>query len=386
MPLSNALVDAAHLKERDPAFPLRAYVCGACWLVQVPPVVSPEHIFGDYIYFSSFSATWLNHVRNFAAAAQTRFGLTQNSLVVELASNDGHLLRHFADAGIPVLGVEPAANVAREAIAAGIPTDVSFFGAATARRLAEEGKRADLLIGNNVIAHVPDLNDFVEGMRALLKDDGAISLEFPHLLRTIERGEFDTIYHEHLSYFSLNTVQRVLQAHGLEVFDVEELPTHGGSLRVYAAHNGRRPIVSWPAELAARELAAGLEDVHAYKTFARRALHTRHALREFFERATREGRTVAGYGAPAKATTLLNYCGIGSDELPYTVDISPHKQGKYVPGVRVPIAAPERICQTKPDYVFVLPWNIKEEVMQQMAVVREWGGRFVVAIPELAEL
>lgn len=380
-PLSNALVEAAHLDEPEAMYPLRAYVCRSCWLVQVPPVTSREHIFGDYVYRSSYSTTWLDHVTRFAERARTRFALSPSSLVVEVASNDGHLLRRFAEAGVGVLGIEPAANVAQEAVDAGIPTEVAFFGAATAQRLVERGKRAALLVANNVLAHVPDLNDFVAGMRSALAPGGVVSLEFPHLLRTIEGGEFDTIYHEHLSYFSLGTAQRVLESHGLEIFDAEELPTHGGSLRVYAGVPGAHPRGHKPEAILAAEDRAGLKTIDAYMSFAARAGQTKAGLQAFFAQAAREGKTVAGYGAPAKATTLLNYCGIGPLELPYTVDRSPHKQGKYLPGVRVPIAPPERIAQTKPDYVLILPWNIKEEIERQMAIVRSWGGRFVVPIP-----
>jgi len=385
-PLSNALVDERDAGKREPAYPLRAYVCGTCWLVQVPEVQPPETIFGNYVYFSSYSTTWLEHVTRFAREAMERFALSRASLVIEIASNDGHLLRSFAHAGIGVLGIEPARNIAEAATQAGIPTEVAFFGSATATRLADSGTRADLVVGNNVLAHVPDTHDFAEGLRIVLKADGVISLEFPHVLRMLERGEFDTIYHEHFSYFSLATAARLLSEHGLEVFDAEELPTHGGSLRVLAAHRGRRAAGSRPSAIIEQERAAGLTTMEPYRRFAARAEATKRDLLAFFERCKSENRTVAGYGAPAKATTLLNYCGIGPAKLPYTVDRSPHKQGKYVPGVRVPIAAPAKLLETKPDYVLVLPWNIKEEIAEQMAVVKTWGGRFVVPIPKVALL
>jgi len=385
-PLSNALVDERDVGKREPAYPLRAYVCGSCWLVQVPEVQTPETIFADYVYFSSYSTTWLEHVARFARAAIERFALSRASLVIEIASNDGHLLRSFAQAGVGVLGVEPARNVAEAASQAGIPTEVAFFGSATATRIATCGERADLVVGNNVLAHVPDAHDFAEGLRIVLKADGAISLEFPHVLRMLERGEFDTIYHEHFTYFSLAAAARLLSEHGLEVFDAEELPTHGGSLRVFAAHRGRRAAGPRPGAIIEQERAAGLTTIEPYRRFATSAEATKRDLLAFFERCKSERRTVAGYGAPAKATTLLNYCGIGPAKLPYTVDRSPHKQGRYIPGVRVPIAAPSKLLETRPDYVLVLPWNIQDEIMQQMTAVRGWGGRFVVPIPKVTVL
>ena len=385
-PLSNALVDKRDAAVREPTYSLRAYVCGSCWLVQVPEVQAPERIFRDYVYFSSYSTTWLEHVGRFARKAIERFGLSSASRVIEVASNDGHLLREFADAGISVLGIEPAANVAEAAIQTGIPTEVAFFGSTTAANLVTRGLQADLIVANNVFAHVPEPHDFAEGLRLALKPNGAISLEFPHVQRMLERGEFDTIYHEHFSYFSLAAASRLLSEHGLDVFDAEELSTHGGSLRVYAAPRGSRPVGPQPAAILQRERAAGLTTLEPYRRLAAEAVKIKRDLLAFFERAQREKKTVAGYGAPAKATTLLNYCGIGPPQLPYTVDRSPHKQGKFVPGVRVPIAAPEKILETKPDYVLVLPWNIKEEIAEQMAAVRTWGGKFVVPIPKVAVL
>jgi hypothetical protein len=320
-----------------------------------------------------------------------RLGLGAGSLVVELASNDGYLLQYFKELGIPVLGVEPAANVAKVAQAKGIPTVVRFFGAETARGMVAEGRAADLLLGNNVLAHVPDINDFTEGMRILLKPSGTITMEFPHLLRLIEGNQFDTIYHEHFSYLSLLAVERIFAAHGLEIFDVEELPTHGGSLRIFARHAGARTAESAAvsaavAKVRADERTAGLHGLEAYAAFGEKVKRTKRSLLRFLVDAKERGRTVAGYGAPAKGNTLLNYCGVRGDFLDYTVDLSPHKQGHFLPGTRIPIHAPGKIFETRPDYVLILPWNIREEVMEQMKGVRDWGGRFVVPIPEVAIL
>jgi len=358
-PLSNALVESS-TRTPDPLYPLRAFVCEACWLVQVPAVESRERIFGDYAYFSSYSDTWIVHARAYAAAALQRLGLGPRSLVVELASNDGYLLKEFQSRGVTVLGVEPATNVARVAEAAGVPTVAEFFGVSLARRLAEDGRRADLLVANNVLAHVPDVNDFVAGIALLLDRQGTATFEFPHLLRMLESGEFDTIYHEHFSYFSLRAAQRIFERHGLDVVDVDELPTHGGSLRLWVGHRGssqRQPSV---ARVLADEERAGLEHLNTYAALRRRAETTRRDLITFLQEARRDGKSVAGYGAPAKATTLLNYCKISPDLLPYTVDRSPHKQGRLIPGVRVPIRAPERIFETKPDFVLILPWNLRD--------------------------
>jgi C-methyltransferase-like protein/putative zinc binding protein/methyltransferase family protein len=383
-PLSNAFIDPSRGGVEQSRFPLRLFVCDRCWLVQLPAFESPEAIFRDYAYFSSYSSTWMAHARAFADRVTQTLGLDANSLVVELASNDGYLLKEFRDRSIPVLGVEPARNVARAAEAAGIPTVAEFFGTTLARRLAAEERRADLIVGNNVLAHVPDLNDFVAGIQVLLERSGTATLEFPHLLRMLERAEFDTIYHEHFSYFSLHTAERVFEKHGLRIVDVDELTTHGGSLRIYAQHDdGRAPSAS-VARVKSQEVAAGLERLEGYARFEEAAQRVKRNLVEFLVRSKREGSAVAGYGAPAKATTLLNYCGIGADLLEYTVDRSPHKQGLLIPGVRVPIRAPEEIYRTKPDYVLILPWNIKDEICDQMAGIRAWGGRFVVPIPELA--
>jgi len=381
-PLSNALVEPSQADRPEQLFPLRAYVCERCWLVQVPAVESRERIFGDYAYFSSYSDTWIEHARTYAGTALRRLGLGTQSLVVELASNDGYLLKEFQARGVRVLGVEPAANVARVAQTAGVPTVAEFFGVALARRLIGEGRSADLIVANNVLAHVPDVNDFVAGIALLLKKDGSATIEFPHLLRMLQRVEFDTIYHEHFSYFSLRTAQRIFERHGLHVSDAEELPTHGGSLRIWLRHADESRSTSASVErVLVEEQRAQLEARDAYAGFQALAVATKDALVTFLQNAQRTGKSVAGYGAPAKATTLLNYCGIGRDLLPYTVDRSPHKQGRLIPGARVPIEAPEKIFERKPDFVLVLPWNIKDEIVQQMDAVRGWGGKFVVPIP-----
>jgi SAM-dependent methyltransferase len=369
----------------EPFYPLYAYVCDRCFLVQLDEFVSPEVIFGDgaYAYFSSFSDSWLQHVRGYADVVSERFGLGPRSHVVELASNDGYLLQWFVKKGIPVLGVEPAANTAKVAEERGIPTVVQFFGTETARVLAAQGKHADLLLGNNVLAHVPNLNDFVGGMKILLKPSGVITMEFPHLQRLMEENQFDTIYHEHFSYFSFVTVERVFAAHGLTLFDVEELPTHGGSLRIFARHtlDSTKPIGARVAALRAREKALGYEDLAIYADFGERVRETKRKLLTFLIEAKRAGKSIVGYGAPGKGNTLLNYCGIRTDFLDYTVDRSPHKQGRFLPGSRIPILHPDRIFETKPDYVLILPWNLKDEITSQMAHIRSWGGRFVVPIP-----
>jgi SAM-dependent methyltransferase len=353
--------------------------------VQLPEEERPEAIFSDYPYFSSYSESWLRHAEAYAAAMVERFGLETRHRVIEVASNDGYLLRWFAGRGIPVQGIEPAGNVAAAAEAAGIPTLVKFFGAATARELVAAGTRADLLVGNNVLAHVPDLNDFVAGLKLLLAPTGVLTMEFPHLLRLMAEDQFDTIYHEHYSYFSLSTVHRVFAAHGLRLFDVEELPTHGGSLRVFACHEEEhaRRIGERVIELLGREALEGFSRLETYRSFDERVRRVKRGLLSFLIQAKEEGRSIAGYGAPAKGNTLLNYCGVRTDFLDFTVDRSPHKQGRFLPGTRVPIHGPDRLRETRPDYVLILPWNLKEEIMEQMADVRSWGGRFVVAIPEV---
>ena len=387
-PLANSYLEPADLDRAEPFYPLCVFVCERCWLAQLPAVATPEQIFGDYAYFSSYSTSWLEHARRYCAAMTERFGLGAASQVIEVASNDGYLLRHFVERGVPVLGIEPAANVAAAALAAGIPTEVRFFGRAAAEDLVARGFGADLLLGNNVLAHVPDLNDFVAGLALLLSPAGVLTMEFPHLARLVAENQFDTIYHEHFSYFSLVAVERVFAAHGLALFDVEELPTHGGSLRIYAqrAATGTRPRTNAVDALAARERAAGLETAAYYDAFGARVRETKRKLLDFLIRERRAGRTIVGYGAPAKGNTLLVYCGVRADFLDYTVDRSPHKQGRYLPGSRIPILAPERIFETRPDYVLILPWNLRQEIAGQMAGIRDWGGRFVVAVPELEVL
>jgi SAM-dependent methyltransferase len=387
-PLANAFVSPADAGEPEPFFPLQVYVCDACKLVQARDVETPGAIFSDYAYFSGFSQSWLAHSERYAAAMVERFGLSAASQVVEVASNDGYLLQFFQKAGIPVLGVEPAANVAAVAQRRGIPTQVRFFGRKTARDLAAQGHGADLIAANNVIAHVPDLNDFVAGFETLLKPEGVLTLEFPHLLRMLIENQFDTIYHEHFSYFSFLAIERVLAAHGLAVFDVERLPTHGGSLRVYAGHAGASARVPSEAVLALRreEEAFSLNRIDSYAGFAERIARTKCALLDFLIGARREGKRVAAYGAPAKGNTLLNYCGVGPELVAFTVDRSPHKQGRLLPGTRIPVKAPDAVLADKPDYLLILPWNLKGEVMQQMAALRDWGGRFVVPIPQVEVL
>lgn len=392
-PLANSYLGADQLEGPEAFYPLHTRVCERCFLVQLPAVETPEAIFTDYAYFSSYSDSWLAHCERFAETARERFALDASSHVVEVASNDGYLLRFFRQVGIPVLGIEPARNVARAAEELGIRTLTEFFGTAVARRLAGEGKHADLLIANNVLAHTPHLNDFVAGLSTLLARRGVVSLEFPHLLRLIEENQFDTIYHEHFSYFSFFTVCQVLARHGLEVFDVEELPTHGGSLRIYARHaEGEKPTgAEGPpsarvGDLLSRERAAGIDTLEPYLAFGERVRETKHRLLEFLLRERAAGRRIAGYGAPAKGNTLLNYCGIRTDFLDYTVDRSPHKQGSFLPGTRIPIHAPQHLLADRPDVVLILPWNLRQEIVEQMAEVRGWGGRFVVAIPEVREI
>ncbi|HLW37094.1 MAG TPA: class I SAM-dependent methyltransferase [Candidatus Eremiobacteraceae bacterium] len=386
-PLSNALLTREQLAQPEHRFPLRPLVCERCWLVQLPEFAPPQAIFGDYVYFSSFSEAWKAHVAHYAARMMQLLELDERSLVVEVGSNDGQLLRCFAQRNIPVLGIEPAANVAAAAVASGIRTEVSFFGVQTATSLKGKYGAADLIVGNNVLAHVPDLNDFVAGLRELLKPGGTITMEFPHLLRLLEHTEFDTIYHEHFSYFSLSVVERVFAAHGLQVTNAEELPTHGGSLRIYAAHAGKSTRRSRAAqEIASQERAAGLETPAVYERFARDVVRAKKALLDFFAAAAAQGASVAGYGAPAKATTLLNYCGVDAMMLPYTVDRNPMKQGRFIPGVRIPIEQPATIAERQPAYLLLLPWNWAAEIIEQMAPIREWGGRFVVPIPKAAVL
>ncbi|MGH3402720.1 MAG: class I SAM-dependent methyltransferase [Streptosporangiaceae bacterium] len=383
-PLCESYVPADRTDAAEVFYPLHVRLCGECLLVQIPAYVSGEHIFSDYAYFSSYSDSWVAHAERYADAMIDRLGLTSGSLVTEVASNDGYLLQHFAARQVPVLGVEPAANVAEAARARGIRTEVQFLGEETGLQIAQRYGRADLVAGNNVFAHVPDIRGFAAGLRALVKDTGLVTLEFPHLLRLIERRQYDTIYHEHFSYLSLLTSSRALETAGLRVIDVDELDTHGGSLRVYArpADSAGEPAASVKAVLA-EEQVAGLHTVAGHEGFARAVLRIKSELLDFLLQAAREGRTVAGYGAPGKGNTLLNHCGIRSDLLAYTVDRSPVKQGMFLPGTHIPIYAPERLEQTRPDYVLVLPWNLREEISQQLEYVRSWGGRLVFPIPQL---
>jgi SAM-dependent methyltransferase len=384
-PLCESYVPIEQLNSMERFYPLHVYVCDNCFLVQLQQYVSAEEIFSEYAYFSSYSESWLRHASNYVEQITARFGFDQRSHVVELASNDGYLLQYFVKKGIPCLGIEPARNVARVAIEKGVPTVAKFFGEQTARELAAEGKFADLLLANNALAQVPDLNDFVKGMKILLAPGGVITVEFPHLMRLMEENQFDTIYHEHFSYFSFVASQKIFAAHGLTLFDVEELPTHGGSLRIYARHaqDRSKPVGPSVSELSRREIDAGLTDLATYSGFAERVKETKRKLLDFLIRVKREGKTVAGYGAPGKGNTLLNYCGIRTDFLDYTVDRNPFKQGKFLPGTHIPILHPDRIRETQPDYVLVLPWNLKNEIRQQLAYVAEWGGKLVVPIPEV---
>ena len=382
-PLANSYLSADQLDRMEPFYPLHAYVCSNCFLVQLQEFETPEHIFSDYAYFSSFSDSFVAHAEAYVEDMVTRFGFDETSQVIEIASNDGYLLQFFVAKNVPVLGIEPAANVAKAAEEKGIPTLVQFFNPETATSLSEQGKQADLLLGNNVLAHVPALNEFVRGMKIALKQRGTITMEFPHLLRLMQDNLFDTIYHEHFSYLSLYTVERVFAEYGLRVFDVQEVPTHGGSLRIFATHadNDERPTEPNVGAVKAAESDAGLQDLHAYRAFSERVKETKRSLLRFLMDAREQRKTVVGYGAPAKANTLLNYCGVRTDLLAYTVDRSPHKQDHFVPGVHVPIYGPERIDETKPDYLLIFPWNLKDEIMKQMAHIREWGGKFVVPIP-----
>jgi len=383
-PLCESYVPKERLDQVEAFYPLHVYVCDQCFLVQLEQYVSPEAIFTEYAYFSSYADSWVEHMRRYADMITERLSLTRDSLVVEVASNDGYLLQHFVKKGIPVLGVEPAANVARVATSKGIPTLVRFFGEQTAREMVAGGLRADLICGANVLAQVPQPNDFVKGLQLLLKPGGVVTIEFPHLLRLMAENQFDTIYHEHFSYFSFLSAERIFAAQGLTVFDVEELPTHGGSLRLYARHaeETARPVTSRARELKRREIEAGVLRLETYARFGEQVRETKRRLLEFLIEVKRHGKTVVGYGAPGKGNTLLNYCGIRTDFIDFTVDRSPYKQGKFLPGTRIPIHHPDRIRETKPDYVLILPWNFKDEIVEQMAFIREWGGRFVVPIPE----
>ena len=366
-------------------YPLHVFVCDQCWLVQLREYIPPDEIFVEYAYFSSMSDSWLAHARDYCETMVKRLGLTDENQVVEIASNDGYLLQNFVRLGIPALGIEPARNVAKVGEEKGVPSVNKFFGCQTAKELCADGIKADLLLGNNVLAHVPDLNDFVGGMKILLAEDGVITMEFPHLLQLMVNKQFDTIYHEHYSYLSILTVEQVFEHHGLRLFDIEELATHGGSLRIYATHQesqGHRRGTALDS-IRQQELAAGLDSLASYESFCHEVEQLKLDILEFFIDAKRKGKTVAGYGAPGKGITLLNYCGIRSDLMRFTVDRNPYKQGTYMPGTGIPVFEPGRIRSEKPDYVFILPWNLKSEIVDQMSGIRDWGGKFVVPIPSL---
>jgi 2-polyprenyl-3-methyl-5-hydroxy-6-metoxy-1,4-benzoquinol methylase len=382
-PFCQTHITAEQLNHMEPFFPLHARVCGNCFLVQLEEYVAPGEIFTEYAYFSSYADSWVEHARKYTEQMRATLGLSTNSLVVEIASNDGYLLQHFVAANVPVLGIEPAANVAKVAESRGIRTEVSFHGRENARRIAAKYGQADLVLGNNVLAHVPDLNDFVAGMKLLLKPAGTITMEFPHLQRLMEENQFDTIYHEHFSYFSFYTAAKVFARHGLILFDVEELATHGGSIRIFARHaeDQSRPVSSRATALLDREVSMGVNRLDTYRHFEEQVKATKRRILAFLIDLKNRGKTIVGYGAPGKGNTLLNYCGIRTDILDYTVDRNPYKQGKYTPGTHIPILPPETIAASRPDYLFILPWNLRDEILHQMAYVRDWGCKFIVPIP-----
>ena len=384
-PMANSYIKSEQLQHMEPFYPLTTYVCGHCYLVQLPEFESPEHIFSDYAYFSSYSDSWLKHAKDYTDLMIGRFGLDSKSQIVEIASNDGYLLQYFKEQHVPVLGIEPAENVAVAARDKGIPTISEFFGTRTATELVTGGTQADLLLGNNVLAHVPSLNDFVKGMKIVLKPRGIITMEFPHLMRLMEENQFDTIYHEHFSYFSFIAVEQVFASHGMKMFDVDELPTHGGSLRIYACHadDGSKSVEKRVGDLIKIEKDAGFTTLGFYSSFSEKVKQTKRSILDFMIREKGRGKSFVGYGAPAKGNTLLNYCGIRTDFIDYTVDRSPYKQDHFLPGVHIPIYRPDKIKETRPDYLVILPWNIKDEIMEQMSHIREWGGQFVVLIPEV---
>ena len=385
-PVSNANLQPKQLNQMEPFYPLHAFVCESCLLVQLESFEAPDQIFNDqYAYFSSYSDSWLAHANSYAEKMATRFGLNSSSQVIEIASNDGYLLQYFVQKEIPVLGIEPSGNVASAAREKGVQTLEAFFGKDTANTLRNECKSADLLLGNNVLAHVPDLNDFVAGLKILLKPQGVITMEFPHLMQLMQKNQFDTIYHEHFSYFSFSTVEKVFAAHDLTLFDVEELSTHGGSLRLFARHteDKTQPILDTIDALRDQEARAGLTQLSGYLDFPEQVRETKRQLLEFLISAKREGKRIVGYGAPAKGNTLLNYCGIRTDFIDYTVDRNPHKQGLFLPGTHIPVRHPDEIAKTKPDYIFILPWNLKDEIIEQLAYAREWGAQFILPIPKI---
>jgi hypothetical protein len=383
-PLCESFLTVDQVNGRESFYPLTTRVCNSCYLVQLEAYVGGEEIFTEYAYFSSYSDSWLEHARKYSEAMIDRWKLGPQSFVVEVASNDGYLLQNFVKAGIPTLGIEPAVNVAKVAVEKGVPTLVKFFGVETAKELVKEGKRADLLLGNNVLAQVPDLNDFVGGLKILLQPTGVITFEFPHLMRLVAENQFDTIYHEHYSYFSWLTTEAIFAKHGMTLFDVEELPSHGGSLRIYARHaeDGSKPVTERAKELRAREVAAGVWTPEYYRSFDEQVKETKRKILTFLVDAKRAGKKVVGYGAPGKGNTLLNYCAIRTDFIDFTVDRNPYKHGRFLPGTHIPILPPDALREARPDYVFILPWNLKDEIMKQLAFIREWGGKFVVPIPE----
>jgi C-methyltransferase C-terminal domain/Putative zinc binding domain/Methyltransferase domain len=385
-PLCETYPSAEEFSKGEVYYPLHVYVCDRCLLVQLEEFASPEAIFSDYPYFSSYSDSWLKHAENYCHKMIAKLKLGEKSFVVEVASNDGYLLQYFVRENIPVLGIEPAVNLQGPALEKGVPTLTRFFGAQLAKELVTEKGCADLVLGNNVLAQVTDLNDFVEGLKILLKPEGILTLEFPHLLQLVRQNEFDTIYHEHFSYFSMLTASRILEAHEMKVFDAEEIPTHGGSLRVYACRIDAETheMMASVGDLIAREERAGLCTAEGHAGFAGKVRRTKLELMDFLMTAARQGKSVAGYGAPGKSATLLHYCGIGKDLIRFTVDRNPHKQGRHLPGTHIPIYHPDRIRETKPDYVLILPWNLKDEIMNQLQFIREWNGRFVVPIPSVA--
>lgn len=385
-PVSNAYLSKDDLNRMEPFYPLDMYVCPNCFLVQVDEFETHNNIFNsNYAYFSSYSQSWLKHCKEYVEMMIERFGLSSNSFVIEVASNDGYLLQYFKEKNISVLGVEPTANTAHVAIGKGIPTDITFFNTEYATKLQKELKSADLIVGNNVLAHNPRLNNFVAGIKIALKDKGFVTMEFPHLQKLIEKNEFDTVYHEHYSYFSLYTVNKLFANHGLTIFDVDELPTHGGSLRIYAKHSEdeSKEINNRVNELLLSEEKFGLKDLQTYSNFTKSVEAVKRDLLKFLIEAKEQGKEVVGYGAPAKGNTLLNYCGIRTDLLSYTVDRSPYKQNQFLPGVQIPIYSPDKIKETKPQYILILPWNLKDEIMEQMSFVKDWGAKFVIPIPKI---
>lgn len=384
-PLANSYIKPEGVNKGESFYPLHTYVCSSCFLVQLEEFESPEGIFSDYAYFSSYSTSWLEHCKVYTEKVADRFHLNKESQVIEIASNDGYLLQYFKEKGVPVLGIEPAKNVAVEAEKKGIKTITEFFGENLVNELVSKGIEADLLIGNNVIAHVPNINDFVKGMKKILKPSGIITLEFPHLLNLIEKNQFDTIYHEHFSYISIIALSSILKEHGLEIFDIEKLPTHGGSLRVYAKHVENKDISETinVNGILAEEKAYGFDKIETYTSFNEKVKEIKRNILKFLIDLKNQNKTIVGYGAPAKGNTLLNYCGMGTDFIDYTVDLSPHKQGMYLPGTHISIYSPDKIKETKPDYVIILPWNLKNEIMNQMCYIKEWGGKFITLIPDI---